>query len=215
MSNAQYYLQMKELARSTREHYGISGFKVGITDVQRIYKSEEITYDLVPNKNCPFYFKNIQGAYMNDGDGVSILINKKLPNDPRVFTMAHELKHHYVDSAEGSIFCVGDENSLREVGANVFAAEFVLPDELFASGMQLIGCSEPCTPEDLVRFKIGTGTSLSYEGLVKKATFLKMGDRSQLAKVKYNNLAKTLYGGYADVRRLRLKQGICHLCNSE
>lgn len=208
MNRTRYCECMKQLAHEKRAKHFIRGFRMGISDIRRIYKDEGVVYDLAPNKNCPFDFKKIQGAYMNDDDGPCILINKHLPKDPRVFTMAHELKHHYVDADTGRIICSGKEDSQVEISANVFAAEFILPDQLFLAGMTAIGCRYPCTPDDLVRFKIGSETSLSYQGLVKKALWLGVGKHELLAKVKYHNLAEQLYGGYADASRLRMKEDV-------
>lgn len=209
----QHYNEARRCAQETRSRKQIDGFKVGIRDIQRIYREENITYDLVPNSRCPFEFKKIQGMYVADEDGTTIVINKRLPKDPRVFTMAHELKHHYMDSDKGEIICYNENSSMIEIGANVFAAEFVLPDALFKEGLCCVGCNRVCKPEHLIRLKIGSGTSLSYEGLVKKAVWLDLGIEEDLKKVKYFNLAKKLFGGYADPRRIELRDNFRNMLN--
>jgi len=59
------------------------------SDLRRIYRTEGIRIDLWPYK-----FKGLRGAYFNDELGPTVLLAKGLPQDPMVFTMAHELKHH-------------------------------------------------------------------------------------------------------------------------
>jgi Zn-dependent peptidase ImmA (M78 family) len=53
-----------------------------------------------------------------------------VPEEPRLFALLHELKHHYRDRdaiGAGSLVC-GDYNANRriEIGAEIFAAEFLL-----------------------------------------------------------------------------------------
>ncbi len=44
-------------------------------------------------------------AELNDECGPTIVINADLPNDPAIFTMAHELKHHLADGGSKLSFC--------------------------------------------------------------------------------------------------------------
>jgi Zn-dependent peptidase ImmA (M78 family) len=69
--------------------------------------------------------------YMCDGGDPSVLVNRNLPTEPRLFAMVHELKHHYCDQTalkNGQIRC-GDYNANEaiEKAAEVFAAEFIYP----------------------------------------------------------------------------------------
>jgi len=71
-------------------------------------------------------------AYFNDEYGVTVLLAGGLPDDPTIFTMAHELKHHLVDSTAGTVLCRTDEQMRRvEIGAEVFAAELIYPEKDF------------------------------------------------------------------------------------
>jgi Zn-dependent peptidase ImmA (M78 family) len=59
-----------------------------------------------------------------DGD-YSVAVQRTLPDEPKLFVLAHELKHHYVDQekiANGVVHC-GDynRNEIIEIGAEVFA----------------------------------------------------------------------------------------------
>jgi hypothetical protein len=55
-----------------------------------------------------------------------------LPDEPTIFTMAHELKHHLVDSGAGPVVCRTNEQTKRiEIGAEVFASELIYPEKDF------------------------------------------------------------------------------------
>jgi Zn-dependent peptidase ImmA (M78 family) len=40
-------------------------------------------------------------AYFDDECGVSEMLAKGLPDEPTIFSMAHELEHHLVDRSDG------------------------------------------------------------------------------------------------------------------
>ena len=123
MRRSDYYEQMKALAREKRSDYGLTTPAVGLRDMRNIYKDLGIKVDYW---NHPL--KTLRGAYFSDHNGKSVLISKSLPNDPKVFTLAHELKHHWVDQ-EQSIECSqGNQSEMIEIGAEVFAAEFLFPE---------------------------------------------------------------------------------------
>jgi len=57
-----------------------------------------------------------------------------------------------------------------EIGAEVFAAELIFPEEDFVSSMNELGVQPgACTPEHIVRIKDATKTTLSHQGLCKRA----------------------------------------------
>jgi Zn-dependent peptidase ImmA (M78 family) len=88
-----YYVEMKELARQVHEHYKLVSPRVRSSDLRKIYRAQGIRLALWPGK-----VRNVRGAYFNDELGVNVMVMKELPEDAMVFTMAHELKHHLVDS---------------------------------------------------------------------------------------------------------------------
>src|SRR5229473_7434717 len=107
MFRSEYYTQLKALASEKRTAYNVVTQDLGLQFIRGIYKAEGITIDLwdVPAR--------IRSAYMCDDGDPSVLINRKLPKEPRVFAMVHELKHHYCDRsaiAKGQIKC-GDYNA--------------------------------------------------------------------------------------------------------
>ncbi len=200
MRRSVYYENMKTLAREVRSQYDLNGPRVTRSDLRRVYAHQEITIDL-----WPFPLKKLRGAYFNDDSGVSVMIAKSLPEDPRVFTMAHELKHHLVDADNTAIYCdLSNQNEVIEIGAEVFAAEVLFPDELFleilAEANVLKGA---CTPESLVHLKRDTRTTLSYAGLAKKAEFLDLSSPGALNGIKWKKLEEKLYGVPFYKRRYR------------
>ncbi|MFO0855927.1 MAG: ImmA/IrrE family metallo-endopeptidase [Phycisphaerales bacterium] len=191
MTPSEYYKQMQVLARSTRTSHGIAGPKVTRSDLRRVYKALGITIDL-----WPYPLKGIRGAYFNDQNGPSVLLAKSLPTDPLVFTMAHELKHHLVDGQGGVSLCLAENQSaMIEIGAEVFAAEFLFPEEEFAQRLVEMKVGPgACTPEHLVHLKKQSQTTLSYAGMVKRAERLGFLPRGSTAKVAWKRLEEQLYG---------------------
>jgi len=80
---------MRSLAREVRQQYGLIAPRVLKSDMRRIYKDQSIRIDLWPH-----VFKQIRGAYFDDECGPTVMLRAALPQDPMIFTMGHELKHH-------------------------------------------------------------------------------------------------------------------------
>jgi Zn-dependent peptidase ImmA (M78 family) len=123
MSRDAYYEDLKALARSKRTAYGVETAAFGLREVRAIYKAEGIRID--PWPHLPF---KIKAMYMCAEDDFSVAIQPKLPDEPKLFALVHELKHHYRDQdrRKGRFIACGDYNAneLVEKGAEVFAAEF-------------------------------------------------------------------------------------------
>lgn len=182
---------MKELARDTRVKYGLSTPRVMKSDIRRIYRDLGIHIDLWDHK-----FKKLRGAYFNDDLGPTIVIVKGLPPDPTIFTMAHELKHHLTDRDLHIACCEEDpRNEMIEIGAEVFAAEFIFPEADFTRLLTEMGVRQGnCSAASLVRLKRYTQTTLSYAGLAKRAEFLGFAPSGSLAKIKWQKLEEELFG---------------------
>jgi Zn-dependent peptidase ImmA (M78 family) len=131
MTRAAYYHDMKAIARATRTQYGLTSPRVQKSHLRAIYRDKGIRIDLWPHK-----LRSIRGAYFNDEFGVTVMLAKGLPEDPMVFTMAHELKHHLVDR-DLPVACCSDrnDNELIEIGAEVFAAELIFPEQDFLDAL--------------------------------------------------------------------------------
>ena len=185
-SRTQYYERMKDRARTVRVEHALTTARVTLSDLRRIYKAEGIRLDLWDH-----FSGRLRGAYFIDALGPSVAINAKLPNDPRAFTMAHELKHHLEDRGAPISFCSSrNETEAVEIGAEVFAAELLFPEQMF---LELFP-SRRCSPKEIVDVKRTTGTTLSYTGLAKRAEFFGLVAKGSLAKVQWKKLEEEIYG---------------------
>jgi Zn-dependent peptidase ImmA (M78 family) len=191
VSRSDYYREMRVLADGIRDRYGLQSARVLKSDLRRIYKDQRIRIDLWPYK-----LKKLRGAYFNDESGPSVLLAKGLPDDPMIFTMGHELKHHLVDREKIVSLCDPSNQSAEvEIGAEIFAAELIYPEEMFRQDLIGLGASiGSCTPVQLVTLKRQTGTTLSYAGIAKRAAFLGFAPQGSLAKIAWKNLEESIYG---------------------
>jgi Zn-dependent peptidase ImmA (M78 family) len=191
--NAQYG-DLKRLAGELRRQHAITTRALNLTEVRRIYRAEGVTIDVW--KLSP----RIRGVYMCDDNDPSVLINDTLPKEPRLFALVHELKHHLRDRAilEGGHIPCGVYNANRdiEIGAEVFAAEFIFPEAEFVGvAQQLQLFSQPSiTPEDIVRLKRAANAPVSYQFLRKRLEFFNIIPKGQFAKVKFTILEEQMFG---------------------
>ena len=114
-----------------------------------------------------------------------------LPDEPTIFTMAHELKHHLVDSGAGPVVCRTNEQTKRiEIGAEVFASELIYPEMDFVYDLfrLLRGMPQAVTPEVLVDLKQKTNTTLSYAALAKRTLLLRLADEKAFRNVRWGAL---------------------------
>jgi Zn-dependent peptidase ImmA (M78 family) len=195
---------MKDRAREERLKFGWSTPRVMKSDLRKAYKFYQIRIDL-----WPYSLKVLRGAYFNDENGVSVLINKNLPEAPQIFTMAHELKHHLEDSDLAIIQC-NDRNLNEpiEIGAEVFAAELIYPDGDFKNDLLKMGVIYgECKAEAIIKLKHDTQTTLSYTALSKKAEFLQFAPQGAFAKIRWKKLEEEIYGEPAYKRIQRFRHG--------
>jgi Zn-dependent peptidase ImmA (M78 family) len=175
------YYDLKVLARQIRAENGLTTARVLQTDLRRIYSKYGIEIDY-----WPYRFKNLRGAFICDDLGTTVMLAQSLPNDPMVFTMAHELKHYLKDRHLQVSYC--DQSNVGksiEVGAEVFASELLFPDFLFAQYMRDMKIQHgQCTQEAIVRLKLQTRTTLSYKGLAIKAERLHYAPYGSLTRSK-------------------------------
>ena len=196
-----HYKDMKALARSVREEHQITGPRLLKSHMRRIYKKHGIQLDYWPGRT-----RSLRGAYFDDEYGTSVMVAKHLPNDPLIFTLAHELKHHLVDRSRQALEC-STENVSRvvEVAAEVFAAELLFPDELFKDAMHEMKIPrDGCKERTLVQLKHETGTTLSYYGLSKKAEFLGFAKPGSIKQGNWRKLEAEMYGVPVFGRRVRV-----------
>jgi len=193
-----YYDELKDTARQVRKKFCLVTPRVKLSDMRSIYKTYDIHVDLWPRKNLPdVKLKGLRGAFFSDSYGCSVLINRNLPEEPRIFTMGHELKHFLKDRELSSQFWCGDDNTkdIIEVGAEIFSAELIFPDQDFKDRFkELFSACTICMPEKLVRLKRETLTTLSYAALTKKAIFLNFAKPDDFNGVKWKKLEEEIYG---------------------
>jgi Zn-dependent peptidase ImmA (M78 family) len=204
MLRSEYYENLKKLARETRAQFGITTPRVLRSDLRRIYRAEGIRIDL-----WPYRLKKLRGAYVNDEFGPTVMLAKGLPQDPMVFTMGHELKHHLTDSGSSLSYCDAcNQSDPVEIGAEIFAAELIYPDDDFRSDLGQMGIVlGHCTPEALVRLKHETRTTLSYAGLAKRAEFMGFAATGSLNNVKWKKIEEEIYGEPLHKWLLRRRRG--------
>jgi Zn-dependent peptidase ImmA (M78 family) len=186
-----YYDDLKQLARQVRAENGLNSPRVTPVDMRRIYYKNGIEIDL-----WPYRLRNLRGAFICDKLGTTVMLAKNLPQDPMVFTMAHELKHFYRDRDLGVSYC--DQSNITrtlEVGAEIFAAELIFPDRDFIAQLNKMRIrKDQCLPRTLVELKHRTRTTLSYAGLAIKAERLRFAPTNSLTKVRTWRKLERLYG---------------------
>ena len=194
MNVQHYYEDLRALARQVRAEHGLTSPRVLPSDLMRIYAQYGIVLD-----EWPYRFRHLRGAFIDDHLGTTIMIARGLPQDPMVFTMAHELKHFFRDRDLGISYC--DQSNLNkslEVGAEIFAAELLFPDRDFVAHMNRMGIRrDQCLPKTLIHLKRKTGTTLSYAGLAIKAERLGFAPAHSLTTIKTWRKLEALYSAPA------------------
>jgi len=190
---SQYYEAMKLLAAEKRQKYSISTASLGLKKIREVYKAEGVAIDLWETSY------KIRAMYMCDGGDPSVLVNRNLPTEPRLFAMVHELKHHYCDQMalkNGQIRC-GDYNAneVIEKAAEVFAAEFIYPAQEFLDCASSIGLEHgKVAPEEVVELKRVCGAPVSYKFLQKRLEWFGFIERGEFARVQFQKLEEELHG---------------------
>jgi Zn-dependent peptidase ImmA (M78 family) len=191
MSRHAYYEDLKALAREKRNLHGVDTAAFGLREVRRIYKQEGIKIDYWP---LPY---KIKALYMCADGECSVAVQRSLPDEPKLFALVHELKHHYRDRdalGAGVIHC-GDYNAneLIEKGAEVFAAEFIYPESECADDIHGFGVSE-WKPEHVVHLKRGCKAKVSYTFLCKRLEWLGHIERGTFNGVQFRKLEESIFG---------------------
>lgn len=199
MDRASYYRQMRELAREQRLLAELEGARVLKSDLRKLFKYHGVQVDLWPISGAVRRkaLKNLRGAYIDHPvSGPCVMISRDIPDEPQIFTMAHELKHHLVDRGSITAFChEANTSDVIEIGAEVFAAELIFPQQLFIDTLTGMGVVRGgCQASDIVKLKRDTQTTLSYAGLAKRAEFMRFAPVDSLKGVKWKKLEESIYG---------------------
>ena len=159
-----------------------------------IYREEGIKIDRWDLKSS-----RIRAVYFCDNDDRSVMVNKNLPVVPKLFSLVHELKHHYRDQRiiqSGKIHC-GDYNANQviEIGAEVFAAEFIYPEnEMRGLIQQLDIKGQNNKPEKVVEFKRACLAPISYQFIVKRFERFGLCSRGSYKGVRFQQLEEAHFG---------------------
>ena len=191
MSRNDYFESMKRLAREKRQLYRVETATLGLKAIREIYKKESIRID---QWKLPHRMKAI---YMCDCDDCSVAIQRDLPDEPKIFAMIHELKHHYCDrqAIGGGFVQCGDyeANELIEKGAEVFAAEFIYPEANFASDLSRLNITA-WQAEDFVHLKRQCCAKVSYQFLCKRLERLRLIAPNQFVRIQFKKLEGEMFG---------------------
>lgn len=188
------YEEVRLLAQEKRALYAVNSSRLGLQTIRNIYKAEGISIHYYPKR-----LRNLRAAYFNDDEGCDVLLNKDLPDEAKIFSLAHELKHHYLDRniIPKSIICSLQYSNepLIEKTAEVFAAEFVWPEQEFIRSAAEYGISaENCTPQLIVCFKRQINIPISYTFLVKRLEWFKIIRKGQFDKIQFKKLEWSIFG---------------------
>jgi Zn-dependent peptidase ImmA (M78 family) len=186
-----YFETMKRLAREKRVLYSVQTTAFGLREVRAIYRAEKLKIDAwkLPSK--------VKAVYMCEDDICSVALQPTLPPEPKLFALVHELKHHYCDQDRlnaGEIKC-GDYNAneVIEIGAEVFAAELIYPEEEFRINASAFRAG-PWVAEDIVRFKKTCGARVSYTFIQKRLELFSFIIPGQFRTVQFKKLEEHMYG---------------------
>jgi Zn-dependent peptidase ImmA (M78 family) len=206
MSRNAYYEELKRLAREKRAKYQVDTAAFGLRELRRIYKAEGIRIDHWPLS------RKIKALYMCADDDCSVALQKSLPDEPKLFALVHELKHHYRDReslGSGVLRCGDyDANELVEKGAEVFAAEFIYPESEFEDDMKAFG-RKIATPADIVDFKRSCRAKISYRFICKRLERMGLIGAGQFDCIQFQKLEEQIYGMpfYKRFRRRKAGRG--------
>lgn len=191
MSRHAYYEELKLLARQKRAEHSVDTAALGLREVRAIYKAESIVIDYYP---LPY---KIKALYMCDDGDCTVALQRRLPDEPKLFALIHELKHHYCDRkalGAGVIHCGDyDANELIEKGAEVFAAEFIYPQAEFAADLTRLNLSFR-EASDVVTLKQACKAKVSYKFICKRLERLGHIASAQFDGVHFQKLEDQMFG---------------------
>lgn len=212
MSTNEYYRSLEMLAILKRQEHNIQDkCRMSLSLMRKVYRQEGIKIDTAPKR-----LKKVRAAYFcADGD-YSVFISPSLPPEPKLFSLGHELKHHYVDQDLlmnndrhlPMIYCfeVTNDSDRIEIGAEIFAAEFIFPMAQFKQCLNNLGIKRgSCTPEDICRLKVDNKIPMSYQSICKRFYFLGIASWGQFDKIKFTKVQEGIYGEplYKRIQRYR------------
>lgn len=195
MDRGDYYEEMRRRAREVRSQYAIRTESLGLREILAIYRDQRIQLDRWKPR-----LRKVRAAYFVVDEESSVLLNAAIiPVEPKLFALAHELKHHLIDREAAKLRPLGCQTDFAskdpvEIGAEIFAAEFIFPQDNFAAWLEEFGVSGHCSPADVVRVKRGCPAKVSYQFIVKRLEWLGHVDRGEYSKTQWVKLEESIYG---------------------
>ena len=191
MSRSAYYEDLKSLAQQKRAEYAVKTDAFGLRELRAIYNSENIRIDY-----WPLTYK-VKALYMCDDGDCSVAVQRRIPDEPKLFALLHELKHHYRDRqvlGSGVIHCGEyDANELIEKGAEVFAAEFIYPEMEFFNDIEKVRVVT-WDAEQVVHFKHNCRAKVSYQFIRKRLERMGLIEPGCFRGVQFQKLEYALFG---------------------
>lgn len=138
MSNQTNFLTIKdifeisEFAKDKRRHFDIGMLPIG-DNIFKLIRKERIYLIYTPIEIDDSRDNNFSAIYVclkENGEEISYIgLNTADYLDKQIFALAHELYHHFEKCQLHISRSSDEENNIRELKANRFAAEFLLPTE--------------------------------------------------------------------------------------
>jgi Zn-dependent peptidase ImmA (M78 family)/predicted secreted protein len=111
--------------------------------------------------------RNLYGAYQRYGDAIGVVVNAQHPLTLQRYTAAHEYGHHvlgHAGSADDEHLILRQTRDVREVAAQAFAGEFLMPLQLVNYTLRMMGHSGknlPLTAQQVYQLALELGVSYS------------------------------------------------------
>lgn len=149
------------------------GIRAALREHQRI--GTDLTrrvevFDVIEDERIWLLFqrlRNLYGAYRRYGDAAGIIINSQHPLTLQRFTAAHEYGHHVLGhdmSADDETRIFRRSHDPREVAAQAFAGEFLMPLQLVNYTLRTMGFTGrylPLTARQVYQLALELGVSYS------------------------------------------------------
>jgi Zn-dependent peptidase ImmA (M78 family) len=167
---------IRNLAEVQRRTLGYIGETPIANDIFTILENMDIQlleYPIKGEGGSPAFSAALMYSTEGDKELVFIGINTADYFDKQIFAIAHELYHFYTKTASHLSRLSEDDNSLIEVEANRFAAEFLLPEKILKKiilNLFKMSSLEKVQIKTLLRFiaKLQCDWWLPYRSLVKR-----------------------------------------------
>ena len=198
--------EIRKLAGEKRLSLGFVGETPIANDIFTILGRLDIMlleYPIEPERDRPAFSAAIMYSEESDKKLTFIGLNTADFYDKQVFAIAHELYHYYIKSGSHLSRPEDEENSLIEVKANRFAAEFLLPETVLESIVLdefKTSTLEKIQHKTLLRFiaRLHCTWWLPYRSLVKRLHEIRAISSEQYAEL-YSVDERDLQGEYGKI----------------